>query len=113
MSAPFILTAETPWDTMAPGMRRQILGHGPDLMLVRVEFEKGAVGAMHHHPHRQVTWVAHGAFDVTVGRETRRLRVGDSFFAKGNVEHGVTAIEAGTLIDVFTPAREDFIAAKR
>jgi quercetin dioxygenase-like cupin family protein len=113
MSAAFITTAETPWDTMGPGVKRQILGHGPDLMMVRVDFEKGSVGPLHHHPHRQVTWVAAGAFEVSVGGEKRTLRTGDCFFAVADVEHGVVALEAGTLIDVFTPAREDFLAAKR
>ena len=111
MSSPFILSAETPWLSVGEGMRRQVLGHGPDLMLVRVDFEKGAVGALHHHPHRQVTWVARGAFDIIVAGETKRLGVGDCFFAQGDVEHGVTAVEAGTLIDVFTPARADFLVA--
>ena len=113
MSAPFIISGDTPWEEMGPGVRRQILGHGADLMLVRVDFEQGAVGALHHHPHRQVTWVAAGAFDVTIGSEKKTLRTGDCFFVVANVEHGVVAREAGTLIDVFTPAREDFLAKGR
>jgi quercetin dioxygenase-like cupin family protein len=113
MSAPFIMSGDTPWETTGPGVRRQVLGHGSDLMLVRVDFEDGAVGALHHHPHRQVTWVAAGAFDVSVGGETRLLRTGDCFFVSADIEHGVVAREAGTLIDVFTPAREDFLAKPR
>jgi quercetin dioxygenase-like cupin family protein len=113
MSAAFITTAETPWETMGPGVRRQVLGHGPDLMMVRVDFEDGAVGALHHHPHRQVTWVAAGAFEITIGAEKRLLRTGDCFFVVADIEHGAVALEGGTLIDVFTPAREDFLAAAR
>lgn len=113
MSTAFISSADTPWETTGPGVQRQVLGHGSDLMLVRVDFEEGAVGELHHHPHRQVTWVAAGAFDVSVGGEKRTLRTGDCFFVAGDVEHGVVAREAGTLIDVFTPAREDFLAARR
>jgi quercetin dioxygenase-like cupin family protein len=110
-SKTFVRTAEETWTQMAPGVRRQVLGHGPDLMLVRVDFERGAVGAVHHHPHRQVTYVAAGTFEVTVGGERRTLGTGDSFFAPADVAHGVTAVEAGTLIDVFTPRREDFLTA--
>lgn len=108
-SAAFVRGAEQSWQQMAPGVRRQILGYGPDLMLVRVEFEQGGVGAVHHHPHRQVTYVAAGTFEVMVGDERTRLGPGDCFFAKADVPHGVTAVEAGTLVDVFTPAREDFL----
>jgi quercetin dioxygenase-like cupin family protein len=108
-TAAFVRSADAPWQRMAEGVRRQILGYGPDLMMVRVEFEAGAVGAVHHHPHRQVTYVSAGRFEVTVGEERSTLNVGDCFFARADVPHGVRALEAGTLVDVFTPAREDFL----
>ena len=37
------------------------------------------------------------------------LVAGDCFYASADVPHGVRAIEAGTLIDVFTPIREDLL----
>jgi quercetin dioxygenase-like cupin family protein len=107
---PFFVASEAEWRDMGGGVRRQILAVGPDLMLVRVDFVAGAVGAVHHHPHRQVTYVARGAFDVTVGDDRKRVVAGDSFAAEANVPHGVAAIEAGTLVDCFTPVREDFLA---
>ena len=105
----FVLSGETSWETVGAGVRRQVLGHGPDLMMVRVEFERGAVGTLHHHPHRQVTYVAAGAFEATVAGETRRFQPGDCFYVAAELDHGVVAVEPGTLIDVFTPAREDFL----
>ena len=114
MSDTFARSADTPWSaTNDLGVRRQILGHGPDLMLVRVEFDAGAVGALHHHPHRQVSYVAAGRFEVTVDGERAELGPGDCFFVTADRVHGVKAREAGTLIDVFTPAREDFLDARR
>ena len=106
---PFAKAADTPWQAMAEGVRRQVLGHGTDLMIVRVEFEAGAVGALHHHPHRQATYVASGRFTVTVGADQAVLAAGDCFYASADVAHGVCAIEAGTLIDVFTPIRDEFL----
>ena len=108
----FVHGAETPWEDVGAGVRRQILAHSSDLMLVRVEFEAGAVGALHHHPHRQATYVAAGRFEVTVGNETSLLVAGDCFYAPGDVPHGVRALETGALIDVFTPIREDFLGPK-
>jgi quercetin dioxygenase-like cupin family protein len=111
MNEPFVRGVDTPWqDTNDVGMRRQILGHGPDLMLVRVAFDAGAVGALHHHPHRQVCYVAAGRFEVTIDGQRSELGVGDSFYVASDKVHGVVAREAGTLIDAFTPAREDFLA---
>ena len=91
------------------GVHRQVLAENPDLMVVAFEFERGAVGALHHHVHVQSTFVKDGAFDFTVGGETRRLVAGDSLVIDSNVEHGCTAVEAGTLIDTFTPRRDDFL----
>jgi quercetin dioxygenase-like cupin family protein len=108
-SSSFVRQAHTAWETVGDGVRRQILGHGPDLMLVRVEFRKGAVGTMHDHPHRQVTYVVRGSFDAQVDGETQRLGPGDCFFVRADLPHGVVALEDGTLIDVFTPAREEFL----
>ena len=106
---PFAKSADIAWDVMGQGVRRQVLGHGTELMVVRVEFQAGAVGALHHHPHRQATYVASGRFDVTVGAETSVLEAGDCFYASADVPHGVHAIEDGVLIDVFTPVRKDFL----
>jgi quercetin dioxygenase-like cupin family protein len=113
MSDAFVLSSTRPWElTNDAGLRRQVLGHGPDLMMVRVEFERGAVGALHHHPHRQVAYVVSGRFEVTIDDESCVLGPGDCFFVAADRVHGVVALEAGTVIDVFTPAREDFLAAK-
>jgi quercetin dioxygenase-like cupin family protein len=111
-TAAFVRSADVTWDVMDAGVRRQVLAHGPDLMLVRVEFERGAIGKLHHHPHRQVTYVAAGRFEVTVGDQITTLAAGDSFFAAADVPHGVRALEQGALIDCFTPAREDFLRAR-
>ncbi len=111
-SPALLRTADTAWEAVAPGVRRQILGHTPDLMMVRVDFAPGAEGAVHHHPHRQVTYVAAGRFDVRVGDARAELGVGDCFLAVADVPHGVVALEAGTLVDVFTPARAEFLAVR-
>lgn len=111
-SQPFVRGDDAAWEIMGPGVRRQILGHGDDLMIVRVEFEAGAAGALHHHPHRQATYVAAGRFEVTVGDVSRTLAAGDCFFAAAEVPHAVRALDAGTLIDSFTPARADFLTPR-
>jgi len=38
-----------------------------------------------------------------------RLVAGDSFIVPPNAIHGVVCVEAGRLLDTFTPARRDFI----
>jgi quercetin dioxygenase-like cupin family protein len=106
----FVSSVEECWIVVGAGVRRQMLGHGADLMMVRVDFAANAVGAVHQHPHRQVTYVAQGRFRVTIDGRERELGAGDSFFVAADLPHGVEALEAGTLIDVFTPLRQDFLS---
>ena len=108
---PFATTAGTAWEDLGGGIRRQVLGHLPDLMLVRVDFETHAVGPVHHHPHRQVSYVVSGRFRVTVDSAEQVLGPGDCFIATAHAPHGVVALEPGTLVDVFTPRRDDFLGA--
>jgi quercetin dioxygenase-like cupin family protein len=106
--APFVASADIPWQVVGDGVRRKILSHADGIMIVHVAFEAGAIGAEHNHPHLQGTLVESGVFDVTIGGETRRLVAGDTFFVPTMVLHGVVAVQAGRLVDSFTPMREDF-----
>ena len=91
------------------GMVRQNLGFNDKLMLCRVSFETGSIGYTHAHPHSQVAYVESGAFDFTIGSETKRLEAGDCAYIPPNEQHGAVCVEAGVLLDVFSPVREDFL----
>jgi quercetin dioxygenase-like cupin family protein len=97
------------WEPAGEGIRRKVLTYGSEVMMVRVAFEAGAVGSLHSHSHIQCSLVEEGVFDITIGGRTERLRKGDSFLVPSNAIHGAAAVEAGTLLDVFTPMREDFV----
>lgn len=107
----FNRTAGLEWEEVAPGMRRKFMGFNNEIMMVKVQFDKGGIGARHHHRHSQTTYVVSGAFEVTVGDKTELLKEGDGFFIPPHVEHGAVCVEAGMLIDVFSPVREDFLEA--
>ncbi len=91
------------------GVIRQVLAESPDLMVVANDFVAGARGAMHHHPHTQATLVQSGRFTFTVAGETFVVGPGDCFVVPPDAEHGCQALEAGRLIDTFTPRRDDFL----
>ncbi len=105
----FAIDAELPWDNAGAGIGRKVLCYDDGVMMVRVAFEAGAVGAAHAHPHVQCSVVESGVFDITIAGETRRLRAGDSFLVPSNAVHGAIAIEEAVLVDVFTPMRDDFV----
>ena len=108
-STPFYVDNETPWEDLGNGVSRKICGYDDKIMLVKVKFEAGAIGQLHEHYHSQVTYVDSGVFEASINGNKQILKAGDSFYARPHHIHGVLCIEAGILIDVFSPMREDFI----
>ncbi len=100
---------DLPWDKIDEKISRKIMSYNEDLMLVKVAFKQGGVGTIHQHPHLQISYVASGVFEITIGEDTKTLKTGDVYFVPSDVLHGAVCIEDGLLIDVFNPMREDFV----
>ncbi len=97
------------FEVCGEGVQRKILSYTDEVMCVENHFEKGAVGVLHHHPHTQITYIASGKFEFTIGEEKKVVSAGDSLLKKDGVEHGCVCLEEGILVDIFAPMREDFI----
>ena len=91
------------------GVIRRVLAYNEGLMCVENTFEKGAVGKLHSHPHTQITYVVSGVFSFTIDGEERTVKAGDTMLKENGVIHGCTCLEAGILLDIFTPMRKDFV----
>lgn len=94
---------------VSDGVVRKILAYGEDLMCVENHFETGSVGAIHSHPHTQITYVVSGKFEFTVGDRTQVVKAGDTLYKRDGIAHGCKCLEAGVLLDIFTPMRGDFV----
>ncbi|MGM1056547.1 MAG: cupin domain-containing protein [Bacteroidota bacterium] len=105
----FFMKENTPWEEIGEGITRQFVGFNTQLMMVKVKFEEGALGYVHDHFHSQVTYIASGKFEITIEGDTKLLESGDGFFVQPNQKHGARCTEAGMLIDVFSPIREEFL----
>jgi quercetin dioxygenase-like cupin family protein len=77
--------------------------------MVEFDFDKGGVGALHSHPHVQASYVAAGKFEVTIDGTTQTIGAGGAYLVPSGLVHGVRALEAGRLVDTFTPHRADFL----
>lgn len=105
----FIENKNIPWEQVDAGIKRKIMAWDENLMLVKVLFDKGGVGTLHNHYHSQISHVESGVFEVEIDGVKKILSAGDAFIIPSNVMHGAVCLEAGVLIDVFSPMREDFI----
>ena len=91
------------------GVERRVLAYSDDLMCVENTFSKGAVGALHSHPHPQITYVVSGVFEFEIDGVKKTVRAGDTMLKKDGVVHGCVCLEAGKLLDIFNPFRKDFV----
>ncbi|MBV1842617.1 cupin domain-containing protein [Photobacterium ganghwense] len=105
----FVFNDQIELEDLGNGITRKVLAHSDNMMAVEVRFDKGAVGTMHCHPHEQLTYVLSGVFEFTIGDETKIVKAGDTMYKEPNIEHGCVCLEAGVLIDNFTPMRKDFL----
>ena len=109
MKANVVFHSDAVLNDLGGGVSRRVLAYTPDLMIVEVNFEQGGTGSLHTHPHCQNTYVRSGRFRLEVEREYVEVGPGDTLAFPSNVSHGTLCLEAGTLLDIFTPMREDFL----
>lgn len=109
MAEKFFFGGEIPAREVEPGVRRQVLANSKGMTLVKIQFETGAKGARHAHPHEQVTYILSGRFRFMNDGEEREVGPGDSLRFAPDALHGALCLEEGSVIDVFAPCREDFL----
>lgn len=107
---------EGEWDEPFHGVRRRILAHDSNIMLMLVKIAPGASVPMHNHFNLQAGVILRGELLFRTERGERVLREGDSYRVEPWEFHGVMnvgEVEAIAL-DVFHPPREDYAkVAKR
>jgi quercetin dioxygenase-like cupin family protein len=99
-------------EPLGGGVTRRVLAYLPQEMMVEVRFEQNSVGAAHTHPHTQCTYVLEGEFEFTVEEQAFTVHAGDTLAFASNEKHGCVCRQKGTLLDVFTPMREDFVGGR-
>lgn len=92
-----------------PFIKRRVIAHHENIMMVEVIFKAGGVGQLHQHVHEQATYVVKGKFQFEIGGVKKVIEAGDSIYLQPHIIHGCLCLEDGILLDVFTPHRADFI----
>ena len=105
----FCFAQESEWTEIFEGVSRKILGYDEKIMMVKVKFDEGVSVDPHTHMHTQTSYCAKGKFEFSVGEEKQIISYGDGVYIPPHVPHGVVCLEEGVIVDVFTPAREDFL----
>ena len=77
-------------------------------MVTKMNYVAGNYATEHTHLHEQCGYVISGKYRMTVEAQEFILEAGDSYAVPGKVAHSFKVLEAGEVIDVFTPPREDY-----
>ena len=108
-SEKYIITKDMEWEELGGGVSRKFLGYDNQIMMVKVKFEKGALGALHQHFHTQATYCVSGKFEFEIDGTKKIVEAGDGVYIQPNLLHSAICLEEGMLIDTFSPVREDFL----
>ena len=87
---------------------RQYL-HGTNVTFVKWTAKKGAVVPLTHHVNEQVTWITTGLAEVYSQGRRYVMKAGDIMIVPPNVPHEFIFLEDTIDIDIFAPARQDWL----
>jgi unsaturated pyranuronate lyase len=99
-----------PWIEIAPGIKRRTISAGASMYQMRAELAAGSHLPEHAHPQEQIAHVIKGRMRLIVAGVPHELAAGNAFYLGSNVPHGVETIDDTTVIDTFSPPREDYLA---
>lgn len=98
------------WQTAGEGIRRIIHPPGKGIMSMTIEFQAGAAGAAHAHPHEQITHVFAGRLAITLDGVRHEIGAGEQMYVPSDTLHSVEALEQTLVLEIFTPLRDDLLA---
>ena len=83
--------------------------HTPAMTIIQLSYKQGGIVPLHHHVHEQVTMVLSGSVQMKMGGQSVVVNAGESLAVPSNAPHLAEALEDTTVIEVFVPARTDWI----
>ncbi len=100
------LSSITPKEIM-PGYHGKMI-HTENMTLAFWEVESGSSVPLHSHPNEQIMQVLEGEFEFTVNGKTRVYQSPDIVVIPSNIPHSGKALTPCRLMDIFSPAREEY-----
>jgi len=105
----FYKKENSPYRQPLEGVRFKSLAHGEKTHLTEFRLDTGSIIPAHAHPHEQTGYLVSGKMKFTIAGTVFMAEAGDGWNIPGDVEHGVEVLENAVVIEVFSPAREDYL----
>jgi quercetin dioxygenase-like cupin family protein len=97
-----------PVEQLREGIARQVI-HTGRMTVARILLGQGAVVPGHSHPNEQVTVLEQGRLRFTIAGVEQIVVAGQVMRIPPDAPHEVEALEQSRALDLFVPAREDWI----
>lgn len=81
---------------------------GENMTIARVDLGKGSTVPGHSHSNEQMTVVLKGKIIFTGEKEGKTATAGDIVHTPAGAYHTVSALEDSIVLDIFSPARNDW-----
>ena len=102
-----IKLSEVPSKEIMPGFHGKLI-HTEHMTLAYWDVEEGAEVPEHSHMNEQVMQVLEGRFQFTVDGHTKEYGPGELVPIPPHVPHSGKALTPCRLMDIFSPAREEY-----
>jgi len=104
--------SEDGYSRVLDGIERKTLVFGEKTLMTEFLLSRGSVLPNHSHPYEQTGYLVRGRMILRVGADEHDVCPGDSWCIPADVAHGATIIEDSLAIEVFSPARADYLPPK-
>ncbi|TFG00428.1 MAG: cupin domain-containing protein [Promethearchaeota archaeon] len=90
------------------GIYRKTLAYNDETMLCFFRLEKDAIIPLHYHKATQIGYLIKGKIKFILDNNEFIAQPGDSYVFDSNEKHGAEILEDSEVIEVFSPAREEY-----
>jgi len=95
--------------TAREGVHYKNLGSGKNTSIHEFRLDKDRIIPTHSHPHEQTGYMVSGRMYFVVDGRKVLVQAGDGWCIPGDVAHAVEVLEDCVVIEVFSPAREEYL----
>lgn len=95
-----------------PGILQKTLVFGDKTLMTEFILTKGSTLPLHTHPYEQTGYLVKGNIRLKIDGKEFDAHPGDSWNIQVNIEHGAQIAEDSVAIEVFSPARKDYLPKK-
>jgi len=105
----FGIASEKGYTEILAGIKIKTLCHGESMLMSEFLLQKDAALPEHSHPYEQTGYLVKGNIRLIVGDDIREIVPGDSWSIPKDLKHKAEILTDSVAIEIFSPAREDYL----